>query len=89
MLVGDRVKSVLSQVGLFELFFSAPRLVYLKKAGQTVRSYYGRIVGPGNFARVFSAVFSAVPSQKADDFPADMLFKKRGRDKGFPKSFWE
>jgi protoporphyrinogen/coproporphyrinogen III oxidase len=87
MLVDGGLKSVLSQVGLFELIFSAPRLFFLKKTDRTVRSYYGRIVGSGNFARFFSAVFSAVPSQKADEFPADMLFKKRTRDKEFPRSF--
>ena len=87
MLVGNTLKSIFSQIGLFELLFSVPRLFFLKKDGQTVRSYYGRIVGQGNFARTFSAVFSAVPSQKADDFPADMLFKKRARNKDIAKSF--
>ncbi len=87
MIVGTAFKSVFSQIGLFELLFSAPRLFFLNKSGQTVRSYYGRIVGQGNFARTFSAVFSAVPSQKADDFPADMLFKKRARNKEVAKSF--
>ena len=87
MIVGTTFKSVFSQIALFELLFSAPRLFFLNKSGQTVRSYYGRIVGEGNFARTFSAVFSAVPSQKADDFPADMLFKKRARNKEVAKSF--
>lgn len=87
MIVGTAFKSVFSQIGLFELLFSAPRLLFLNKSGQTVRSYYGRIVGAGNFSRTFSAVFSAVPSQKADEFPADMLFKKRARNKEVAKSF--
>ena len=87
MLVDDRLASIVSQINLFELLFSAPKMFFLKKAGQTVRSYYGRIVGEKNFARTFSAVFSAVPSQKADEFPADLLFKKRARNKDIAKSF--
>lgn len=87
MLVDDKLVSIVSQINLFELLVSAPKVFFLKKAGQTVRSYYGRIVGKRNFARTFSAVFSAVPSQKADDFPADLLFKKRARNKTVAKSF--
>ena len=87
MLVDDRFASIVSQINVFELLVSAPKILFLKKAGQTVRSYYGRIVGEKNFARTFSAVFSAVPSQKADEFPADILFKKRTRNKSVAKSF--
>ncbi len=87
MLVANDLKSIFSQINLFELLFSAPRLFFTSKKGQTVRSYYGNIVGQGNFRRTFSAVFSAVPSQRADDFPADMLFKKRTRNKDIAKSF--
>lgn len=81
------LQSVFSQVGLLELLVSVPRLFLAKKAGRSVAAYYGDIVGRGNFTRLFSAVFSAVPSQKADDFPADMLFKKRMRDKSVAKNF--
>ncbi len=87
MLVDDQLTSIISQINFFELLVSAPKILFLKKAGQTMRSYYGRIVGEKNFARTFSAVFSAVPSQKADDFPADILFKKRARNNAIAKSF--
>lgn len=87
MLDGNRFVSIVSQINLLELLVSAPKIFFLKRAGQTVRSYYGRIVGEGNFERTFSAVFSAVPSQKADAFPADILFKKRARNKAVAKSF--
>ena len=47
-----------------------------------------RILGRGNYNRVFGPVMSAVPSQSADSFPADMLFKMRKlRRKDFPRSF--
>ena len=87
LLVDGKIASIPSQLSFVELLFSAPRIFFLKKAGRSVASYYGKIVGKGNFARVFSAVFSAVPSQNADDFPADMLFKKRRRRKDIMKSF--
>jgi protoporphyrinogen oxidase len=44
-------------------------------------------VGHGNYDRVMSAMFAAVPSQSADDFPADLIFKKRERRKDVAKSF--
>jgi UDP-galactopyranose mutase len=71
-----------------ELFKSLPRAFTAKKDGQTVYSYYAQILGRGNYNRVFGPVLSAVPSQSADSFPADMLFKVRKvRRKDFPRSF--
>jgi oxygen-dependent protoporphyrinogen oxidase len=77
MFVDGRVKSIPSELDFFELICSAPRIFTLSKSGQTVGSYYSRIVGKRNFDRVIGPALSAVPSQRADDFPADMLFKKR------------
>jgi protoporphyrinogen oxidase len=59
----------------------------LKKEGSSVESYYSRIVGKRNYKRVFGPAFNAVISQRADDFPADTLFKKRPRRKDILKSF--
>jgi protoporphyrinogen oxidase len=59
----------------------------LKKTGQSAESYYSKIVGKRNFDKVFQRVFNAVPCQRANDFPADMLFKKRPRRKDIMKSF--
>jgi UDP-galactopyranose mutase len=67
---------------------SLPRLAYAKKEGQTVRSFYSRIVGERNYESVLGPMLSAVPSQSADSFPAGMLFKSRAtRRKDFPRSF--
>jgi oxygen-dependent protoporphyrinogen oxidase len=74
-LVGDQIKSFPSQINFLELLISIPKLFAKKKAGETVESYYGSIVGKKNFKKIFSALFSAVPSQNADEFPADALFK--------------
>jgi UDP-galactopyranose mutase len=68
------------------LFFGLSR----RKAGETVYSYYSRLVGRRNYDRVLSPFFEAVPSQKADGFPAEgpgSLFKKRSRRKAFPRSY--
>jgi protoporphyrinogen/coproporphyrinogen III oxidase len=87
MLVDNKVRSITSQLSFPELFTSAWRLFTLKKDGESVASYYGRIVGRKNYERVFAPAFNAVISQRANDFPADMLFNKRPRRKDVIKSF--
>jgi len=86
-LVGDQIKSFPSQINFLELLVSIPRVFGKKKTGQTVASYYGSILGKKNFKKIFSALFSAVPSQNADEFPADALFKKRERRKDMLKDY--
>ena len=87
LLKDNQVKSFPSQINFLELFISVPKLFFRKKIGETVESYYGSIVGKKNFKKVFSALFSAVPSQNADKFPADALFKKRERRKDILKHY--
>lgn len=87
LLVGDEVRSIGKELHVFELLRSVPRIFGSHKAGKTVREYYGRIVGKRNYDRVFGPLFAAVPSQPADDFPADMMFKKRTRRKDVLRSF--
>lgn len=87
VLVNDRVKSFTSQINFFELLTSIPKAFSKKKVGETVESYYGSILGKKNFTKVFSALFSAVPSQNADEFPANALFKKRERRKDILKHY--
>lgn len=87
MLVGNEIKSIASQLSFVELFSSAWQIFTLKKEGESVASYYGRIVGAKNYERVFAPAFNAVISQRANDFPADMLFNKRPRRKDVIKSY--
>lgn len=87
LLKRGQVKSFPSQINFIELLFSVPKLFTKKKEGETVKSYYGSIVGKRNFEKVFSALFSAVPSQNADEFPADALFKRRERRKDIIKHY--
>lgn len=85
--VDGKIRSVPSQLAMGELFASAWRAFTAKKEGRSVGDYYGRLVGKRNWRRVFSPLLSAVPSQRADDFPAEMLFKRRPRRKDFPRTF--
>jgi oxygen-dependent protoporphyrinogen oxidase len=87
MLVDGKIRSVPSQLAVGELVASAWRAFTEKKTGKSVGAYYGRLVGKRNWKHVFSPLLSAVPSQHADDFPAEMLFKRRPRRKDFPRTF--
>jgi len=83
----DGIKSIMSQMSFPELLFSLPRMFGAKMEGETVESYYSKIFGTRNFSRVIGPMFNAVICQKSNDFPADMLFKKRPRRKEVIKKF--
>jgi UDP-galactopyranose mutase len=87
VLPGKNLGALLRGMSLLQLAGSLPRLIGASPDGKTVRAHYGRIVGDGNYERVLGPMLSAVPSQRADDFPADMLFKKRSRRKDVMRSF--
>ncbi|MGC2423885.1 MAG: FAD-dependent oxidoreductase [Nitrospirota bacterium] len=87
MLSGGKLKSIPSMLDFMELLLCAPRMLTAKKSGETMESYYSKIVGKKNYSRVFGPVFDAIISQGANDFPADALFKKRPRRKDILKSF--
>lgn len=81
---------VLLQLSWLEAGLRFPFNVFRSKEGQTIGSYYSRLIGPNNFSRVLSPFLAAVPSQSADGFPvagAGSLFKKRARRKEFMRSF--
>jgi UDP-galactopyranose mutase len=90
---GDDVvagKNLLLFLKLFdklELLRAVPGWFGASQEGETVRSYYSRFVGPRNYERVLGPMLSAVPSQEAHEFPADMLFKTRERRKQVLRSF--
>jgi UDP-galactopyranose mutase len=90
---GDDVvsgKNLLVLLKLFsklELFAALPRWIGAAQQGATARDYYSRLVGRRNYERVLGPMLSAVPSQTADAFPADMLFKKRERREDVMRSY--
>jgi len=87
LLVNDQIKSIVSQLNIVELLLNGPKIFKLKKDGQSVKSYYSKIVGEKNYNDVISHFFNAVPSQKTDDFPADMMFKSREKRKDVLKNY--
>lgn len=87
LLIDNEMKSIPSQLRFLELLRNAPRLFKLKKNNESIKSYYSKIVGRRNYDALFSRLFTAVLSQDASDFPADLLFKKRERRKDLLKSF--
>jgi len=81
------VKSIPSQLSFSELLLAPFRLAGLKKTGHSVAEYYGRIVGPRNYAAVFEPAFNAVICQPAGAFPAENLFRSRPRRQDVPRGF--
>ncbi len=81
---------ILLQLDWLEAATHFPFNFLRKKDGETVYSYYSKLLGRRNYDRLFAPFFAAVPSQKADGFPvegAGSLFKKRPRRQEFPRSF--
>jgi protoporphyrinogen/coproporphyrinogen III oxidase len=81
---------VLLELSWLEAAVHLPLGAFARKDGETLYSYYSRLLGRRNYDRVLSPFFAAVPSQKADGFPVagpGSLFKKRPRRKEFPRSF--
>ena len=81
---------VLLRLNWLSVALNAPVGFFRSKLGRTVEQYYSGILGSGNFRKVLSPFFAAVPSQCADAFPVEgpgSLFKKRSRREEFPRSF--
>ncbi|MDQ6981407.1 MAG: FAD-dependent oxidoreductase [Mariprofundus sp.] len=87
MLADDQLVSIPSRLRIFELMLNAWRIFKLKKDGLSIAGYYSAIVGSKNYNNVFRHAFNAVICQQADEAPADMLFRKRPRDKSVMRSF--
>ena len=79
--------SVLSALHPLELALSLPRVFSGKKSGRSVREFYAAGLGRRNYEGLFGPAFRAVICQDADDFPADLLFRRKPRRKGVLRSF--
>jgi len=88
-LAGGRVGSLLARLYLGEAVLSLPRFLFgsVPKEGRSAREYYSALLGKGNYARLVSPVLTAILSQNPDGFPAEVLLKRRPRDRRFPRSF--
>lgn len=84
---GVRLDSVFSRMHWPSLFFALPRLLATKKSGFSLRGYYSRVLGEKTYEGLLRHAFSAVLAQPADDFPAELLFRKKPRRKDVPRSY--
>jgi len=81
------VCSIPSQLYFLELLFHLPKLFTNTKKDKTVKEYYQSIVGEKNYHNVFQHAFNAVICQNAQDFPAELLFRKKPQNKQVARSF--
>ena len=79
--------SIPSQLHIFELMSHVWRMFSLSKDDKSVADYYGSLMGPKNYTGVFQHALAAVLCQPVDDVPADMLFRKRPKDKSVTRSY--
>ena len=84
---GGKRRSIASALHPLELALSLPRLLRSSREGKGLAEFYGAAVGRKNYRDVFGPAFQAVICQAADEFPAELLFRKKPRRKGLPKSF--
>lgn len=84
---GGKRRSLFSAVHPFELLRSLPRLRGASREGKGLSEYYGAGLGRANYRDLFGPAFRAVVCQEPDDFPAELLFRKKPRRKDLPKSF--
>ncbi|EAU53969.1 protoporphyrinogen/coproporphyrinogen oxidase [Mariprofundus ferrooxydans] len=87
MLAGDKLVAIPSLLHFFEIFTHIWRLFSQSKENRSVGDYYRAIFGAKNYRDVFSHAFNAVICQPASDVPADMLFRKRPRNKSIMRSY--
>ncbi len=83
---GER-KSIFSALHPLQLAVSLPRAFLGEKAGKSVADFYGAGLGRANYRDIFGPAFRAVICQEADDFPADLLFRRKPRRKEVVRSF--
>ena len=86
---GGRRHSILSALHPLELLLSLPGLFLARarKASLSVSDFYGPGLGAKNYRDLFGPAFSAVICQPADDFPADLLFRRKPRRKEVLRAF--
>ncbi|NWG87008.1 MAG: FAD-dependent oxidoreductase [Hydrogenophilaceae bacterium] len=84
---GKCLQSVFARMHWPSLLPSLPKLLFTPKLGLSLRDYYGRVMGRRTYDGLLRHAFSAVLAQPADDFPADLLFRKKPRRKDLPRSY--
>jgi protoporphyrinogen/coproporphyrinogen III oxidase len=80
-------RSILSALHPVEMVVSLPRLFSAHKSDRRVIDYYGSGLGRKNYRDLFGPAFRAVICQDADEFPAELLFRRKPRRKEVVRSF--
>ncbi|MEJ2385980.1 MAG: FAD-dependent oxidoreductase [Chromatiaceae bacterium] len=80
-------RSILSALHPIEMAISLPRLFATKKSDRRVIDYYGNGLGRKNYRDLFGPAFRAVICQDPDEFPAELLFRRKPRRKEVARSF--
>lgn len=82
-----RTFPVVSRLSFFDLISSIPNIRKTTKEGLSVKEYYSSVLGAKNYKQLLHYAFQAILCQDPDQYPADMLFRKRSANKSFPKNF--
>ncbi len=82
-----RLQSPMARLNFLEAAVFLPFGLFRGKAGRSVAQWFSGLLGRGNYRRLLAPAFAAVLSQKADDFPADWLFRKKPRMQSAPRKF--
>lgn len=82
-----RRDSVFSGLHPLEALISLPRLFRMSKAGASVREYYAAGLGKRNYRDVLGPAFRALICQPPDDYPAELLFRRKPRRKDVLRKF--
>lgn len=71
------IRKVFSELSLIPMAANCGKIFFSSTKGKTVREYFRPIIGKSNYDKVFSNLFKAVISQKADEYPAEIFLKRR------------
>jgi protoporphyrinogen oxidase len=82
-----RLQSVFARMHWPSLLPALLRLPFSDKRGRGLRAFYSKVMGRRTYDALLRHAFSAVSVQPADDFPADLLFRKKPRRKDVPRSY--
>ncbi len=81
------LQSPMARLNLLEAALSFPLGLFKAKAGRSVAQWFSSLLGRGNYRRLLAPAFAAVLSQRADNFPAEWLFRKKPRMKTAPRKY--
>jgi len=79
--------SPLKRLGFIEAALSLPFGLGKAKPGRDVATWFGGLLGKGNYRRLLGPAFAAVLSQSADGFPAEWLFRRKPRMQAAPRKY--